>query len=248
MTGTMIVTGSGRGIGAAIAQLAAQKGYAVCVNYANRSERADQVVAAIRDGGGKAIAVEADVSDEEAVKALFDTAIYELGPLTVLVNNAGITGKMGRFADLETSILRRTLDINILGTMLCSREAVRRMSTTFGGKGGSIINISSRAAMLGSPGEYIHYAASKAAVDTLTIGLSKEVTNEGIRVNCVSPGVIETEIHAEGGDPGRIERIKPQIPMQRAGLPEEIAAAVLWLASDEASYCSGTILSVSGGR
>jgi NAD(P)-dependent dehydrogenase (short-subunit alcohol dehydrogenase family) len=248
MTGTIIITGGGRGIGAAVAQLAAQRGYSVCVNYADRSDRANQVVAAIRGSGGKAIAVQADVSDEQAVKTLFDTAINELGPLTVLVNNAGITGKIGRLVDLETQVLRRTLDINVLGAMLCSREAVRRMSTNRGGNGGSIINISSRAAQLGSPNEYVHYAASKAAVETLTIGLSKEVASEGIRVNCVSPGIIETEIHAAGGDAGRVQRIAPQVPMQRAGRPDEVAAAVLWLASDEASYCCGAILSVSGGR
>lgn len=248
MTGTIIITGGGRGIGAAVAQLAAQRGYAVCINYADRSDRADQVVAAIRGSGGKAIAVRADVSDEQAVKTLFDTAVNELGPLTVLVNNAGITGKIGRLVDQETQVLRRTLDINVLGTMLCSREAVRRMSTNLGGKGGSIINISSRAAQLGSPNEYVHYAASKAAVETLTVGLAKEVASEGIRVNCVSPGIIETEIHAAGGDAGRVQRLAPQTPMQRAGRPDEIAAAVLWLASDEASYCCGAILSVSGGR
>lgn len=248
MIGTMIITGSGRGIGAATALLAAQKGYAVCVNYANRRERADEVVATIRANGGKAIAIQADVSDEAEVKALFDTAIHELGPLVALVNNAGITGKIGRFVDRETQSLRRTLDINILGTMLCSQEAIRHMSTTTGNNGGSIINISSQAVRLGSPDEYVHYAASKAAVETFTIGLAKEVTHEGIRVNCVSPGIIETEIHAEGGDATRVQRVGQQVPMRRVGLPAEVAAAVLWLASDEASYCSGSILTVGGGR
>jgi len=248
MSGTMIITGSGRGIGAAIAQLAAQRGYSVCVNYANRSERADQVVATIREQGGKAITVQADVSDETQVKALFDTAIEKLGPLVALVNNAGITGNIGRFVDREIESLRRTLDINILGTMLCSQEAIRLMSTTSGNNGGSIINISSQAVRLGSPDEYVHYAASKAAVETFTIGLAKEITHEGIRVNCVSPGIIETEIHAEGGDAMRVQRMASQVPMRRAGLPSEVAAAVLWLVSDEASYCSGSILSVGGGR
>ena len=248
MSGTMIITGSGRGIGAAIAQLAAQRGYSVCVNYANRSERADQVVATIREQGGKAITVQADVSDKTQVKALFDTAIEKLGPLVALVNNAGITGNIGRFVDREIESLRRTLDINILGTMLCSQEAIRLMSTTSGNNGGSIINISSQAVRLGSPDEYVHYAASKAAVETFTIGLAKEITHEGIRVNCVSPGIIETEIHAEGGDAMRVQRMASQVPMRRAGLPSEVAAAVLWLVSDEASYCSGSILSVGGGR
>ncbi len=248
MSGTILITGSGRGIGAATALLAARKGYAVCVNYANRSERADQVVAAIRQGGGKAIAVQADVSDEGAVNALFETAIAELGPLVALVNNAGVTGKIGRLADIEMQTLRRTIEINLLGTMLCAREAVRRMSTAAGGKGGAIVNISSRAVHQGAPGEYVHYAATKAAVETFTVGLAREVSGEGIRVNCVSPGLIETEIHAAGGDAGRIQRLIPLIPMQRVGKAEEVAKAILWLLSDEAAYCSGTILTVSGGR
>ncbi len=248
MTGTIIITGSGRGIGAATALLAAQKGYAVCVNYTNRPERAEQIVVAIRDRGGKAIAVQADVSNEEAVKALFDAATDQLGALVALVNNAGITGRLGRFVDLETPSLRRLLDVNILGTMLCSREAVRRMSTTFGGKGGAIVNISSRAIQYGGPNEYVHYAASKAAIETFTLGLAREVASEGIRINCVSPGLIATEIHAEAGDAERVQRYAHQIPMQRAGEPEEVAAAILWLLSDEASYCTGTIMAVGGGR
>ncbi|HLZ59167.1 MAG TPA: SDR family oxidoreductase [Ktedonosporobacter sp.] len=248
MTGTLIITGSGRGIGAATAVLASQRGYAVCVNYSDRSEQADRVVASIRNGGGKALAVQADVSDEAAVKTLFDRATAELGPLTALVNNAGVTSKIGRFVDAETKNLERVLAINILGTMLCSREAIRRMSTTSGGRGGAIVNISSRAAHLGSANEYVHYAASKAAVETFTFGLAGEVASEGIRVNCVSPGLIETEIHATGGDPGRVQRISRNIPMQRGGKPEEVAAAILWLLSEEASYCTGTILTVSGGR
>lgn len=248
MTGTIIVTGSGRGIGAATALLASQKGYAVCVNYINRSERADEVVETIRNQGGKAIAVQVDVSNEAAVKTLFDTATAELGPLTALVNNAGITGKLGRLVDVEGESLRRILDINIIGTMLCTREAVRRMSTALGGKGGAIVNLSSRAVPYGGPGEYVHYAASKAAIETFTIGLAREVGGEGIRVNAVSPGLIETEIHAEAGDAQRAQRLAGQVPMRRVGRPEEVAAAILWLLSEEASYCTGSILAVGGGR
>lgn len=248
MTGTIIVTGSGRGIGAAIALLAGQKGYAVCVNYTNRGERAEQVVADIRNRGGKAIAVQADVSDEAAIKRLFDTAISELGPLVALVNNAGIGSRLGRLADIDTQSLRRVVDINLIGTMLCSREAIRHMSTANGGKGGGIVNISSRATYIGGANTYVHYAASKAAVETFTFGLAGEVANEGIRVNCVSPGVIETEIHASMGDAQRLQRLVSQIPMQRAGKPEEIAEAVLWLLSEQASYCTGSVLMVSGGR
>lgn len=248
MSGTILITGSGRGIGAATALLAAQEGYGVCVNYAGRSEQAEQVVASIRANGGRATVVQGDISDEGVVSTLFEKAVDQLGPLVALVNNAGVTGKIGRFADLETQELRRTLDINLLGLMLCSREAVRRMSTLRGGNGGAIVNISSRAVHQGAPGEYVHYAATKAAVETFTQGLAREVSGEGIRVNCVSPGLIETEIHAAGGDPGRIERLIPQIPMQRAGKVQEVANAVLWLLSDEASYCSGSILNVSGGR
>jgi NAD(P)-dependent dehydrogenase (short-subunit alcohol dehydrogenase family) len=248
MTGTIIITGSGRGIGAATALLAAQKGYAVCINYANRGEAAKQTVEAIRRNGGKAIAVQADVSDEASIKAMFDAAISELGSLVALVNNAGITGKLGRLVDTDTQSLRRVLEINIVGTMLCSREAVRRMSTAFGGHGGAIVNISSRAIQYGSPNEYVHYAASKAAVETFTVGLAREVGGEGIRVNCVSPGLIETEIHAEAGDAQRLQRGVSQIPMQRVGKPEEVAAAILWLLSEGASYCTGSILAVGGGR
>jgi NAD(P)-dependent dehydrogenase (short-subunit alcohol dehydrogenase family) len=248
MTGTIIITGSGRGIGAATALLAAQKGYAVCVNYANRGEAAKQTVEAIRRNGGKAIAVQADVSDEASIKAMFDAAISELGPLVALVNNAGITGKLGRLVDTDTQSLRRVLEINIVGTMLCSREAVRRMSTAFGGHGGAIVNISSRAIAYGGPNEYVHYAASKAAVETFTLGLAREVGGEGIRVNCVSPGLIETEIHAAAGDAQRLQRGVSQIPMRRVGKPEEVAAAILWLLSEDASYCTGSILAVGGGR
>ncbi len=248
MSGLVIVTGSGRGIGAATAQLAAQKGYAVCVNYTTQAERANQIVKGIRESGGQAIAVEADVSDEAAVKAMFERATGELGPLVGLVNNAGITGKIGRLAELETENLRRLLEVNVLGTIICAREAVKRMSLASGGQGGAIVNISSRAAQHGSPNEFVHYAASKAAVETFTFGLAGEVANEGIRVNCVSAGLVDTEIHAQMGDAGRVQRFASRIPMQRAGQPEEIAHAILWLLSEEASYCNGSILAVSGGR
>lgn len=248
MPGTIIITGSGRGIGAETALLAAQRGYAVCVNYTNNSERANQIVEAIRSVGGKAIAVQANVSDEAAITTLFDTAEKELGPLTALVNNAGVTSKIGKLADLDTQSLRHVMEVNVIGTILCSREAVRRMSTSSGGKGGSIINISSRAAHLGGANDYVHYAASKAAVEAFTTGLASEVGREGIRVNCVSPGLIETEIHASSGDAQRTQRAASSIPLQRVGTPGEVAAAILWLLSEEASYCTGSILSVSGGR
>ncbi len=248
MTGTIIITGSGRGIGAATALLAAQKGYTVCVNYTHQADRANQVVEDIRQAGGQAIAVQADVSDEGAIIAMFERATAELGPLVALVNNAAVTGKLGRLADLEAASLRRLLEINVAGTILCCREAVRRMSTALGGSGGAIVNISSRAAHYGAPGEYVHYAASKAAIETFTFGLAGEVGNEGIRVNCVSPGIIDTEIHTSSGDAGRVQRYASRVPLQRAGQSSEVAAAVLWLLSEEASYCSGTILSVSGGR
>jgi NAD(P)-dependent dehydrogenase (short-subunit alcohol dehydrogenase family) len=248
MPNTIIVTGSGRGIGAATALVAAQKGYAVCVNYLNQRESAEEVASAIREVGGKALAIQADVSDELAVHMMFDMATEQLGPITALVNNAGITGKIGRLADLETANLRRLLDINVLGTIICAREAVRRMSTALGGNGGGIVNISSRAAQHGSPTEFVHYAASKAAVESFTFGLASEVAGEGIRVNCVSAGLIDTEIHAAAGDAERVQRYASRIPLQRAGRPEEVAAAILWLLSAEASYCTGSILAVSGGR
>lgn len=248
MTGTIIITGSGRGIGAATALLAAQRGYAVCVNYTDRAERANGVVEEIRQAGGRAMAVRADVSDEAAIIAMFEQATAEFGPLVALVNNAAVTGKLGRLVDLEAANLRRVLEVNLSGTILCCREAVRRMSTALGGSGGAIVNISSRAAHYGAPGEYVHYAASKAAIETFTFGLAAEVGNEGIRVNCVSPGIIDTEIHAASGDAERAQRFASRIPVQRVGQPHEVAAAVLWLLSEEASYCNGATLSVSGGR
>ncbi|HWE64157.1 MAG TPA: SDR family oxidoreductase [Chloroflexota bacterium] len=248
MGGTIIVTGASRGIGAATALLAADHGYAVCVNYAQHGERAQAVVATIRAAGGSAIAVQADVADEEAVRAMVERATAELGPLTALVNNAGLTGPLGPVATMEAATVRRVLDVNVVGTLLCAREAIRRMARDAGGMGGAIVNVSSRAAQYGSPGEFIPYAASKAAIETVTIGLAREVAAQGIRVNCVSCGFMDTELHAAAGDGGRLQRHAAQVPMQRAGRPDEAARAILWLLSDAASYSTGAIVAVSGGR
>lgn len=248
MTGTVIITGSGRGIGAATAMLAAERGYAVCVNYRERRETADEVVAKIRKCGGKASAVAAENCVETDVVRLFDAAERELGPIRGLVNNAGVPGRIGRVENLELSTLRRVLDVNVVGTVLCAREAVRRMSTKRGGYGGTIVNVSSMASRTGSPGELVHYAAAKAAVETFNYGLAAEVAAEGIRVNCVSAGLIATDIHAEAGDAERLQRYATRMPMARAGRPEEVAAAIVWLLSDEASYITGATLPVAGGR
>lgn len=244
----VIITGGSRGIGAATARLAAAHGYAVCVNYLKNEAAAQAVVDGIRAAGGKALAVAADVSREADVARLFDTAAHELGAPTALVNNAGILEKQMRVDEMDVGRLMRIFNANILSAFLCSKEAVRRMSTRYGGKGGSIVNVSSVAARLGSPGEYVDYAASKGAVDTLTIGLSREVAAEGIRVNAVRPGFIYTDIHASGGEPGRVDRLRDAIPMKRGGQPEEIAHAILWLLSDEASYATGTFIDLGGGR
>ena len=246
--GVVIVTGGGRGIGAATARLAGERGHPVCVNYRANRAAAQGVVRAIEDSGGRAIAVEGDVASEPDVLRLFDTAAAKLGPVTGLVNNAGILERQVRLDEMEAARLERVFAINVIGAMLCAREAVRRMSTRHGGRGGAIVNVSSMASRLGSPGEYIDYAASKGAVDSLTIGLAKEVASEGIRVNAVRPGVIYTEIHASGGEPGRVDRVKSNVPMQRGGQPEEVARAILWLLSDESSYSTGTFIDVSGGR
>ena len=246
--GALIVTGGGRGIGAATAGLAAERGYAVCVNYLRDAAAANSVVNAIRAAGGRAIAVPGNVAVEADVLALFDASQRELGPLAGLVNNAGILERQTRLDDMEAARFERVFATNIVGSFLCAREAVRRMSTRHGGRGGSIVNVSSMASRLGSPGEYVDYAASKGAIDSLTIGLSKEVAEEGIRVNAVRPGVIHTEIHASGGEPGRVERVKSAVPMKRGGMPEEVARAILWLLSEEASYTTGTFIDVSGGR
>ncbi len=248
MENVLIVTGGGRGIGAAVARLAAGQGYAVCISYLNNHAAAEEVVASITGKGGRAIAVQADVAVEEQVVRLFEQADSALGRLTALVNNAGILERQARVEDMDAARIGRVFATNVVGSFICAREAVRRMSTRHGGKGGAIVNLSSRAARLGSPGEYVDYAASKAAVDTLTIGLAKEVAAEGIRVNAVSPGLIYTDIHASGGEPGRVDRVKNAVPMQRGGYPEEVAEAVLWLLSAQASYTTGATIDVSGGR
>ena len=246
--GALVVTGAGRGIGAATARLAAARGYAVCVNYRENRAAADAVVAAIAKEGGTAVAVAADVAKEADVLRLFDESAARLGKLAGLVNNAGILEHHMRVDEMSAGRLERVFATNVVGAFLCAREAVRRMSTKHGGAGGAIVNVSSVAATLGSPNEYVDYAASKGAIDTLTVGLAKEVALEGVRVNGVRPGVIHTEIHASGGEPDRVERVKAAVPMRRGGTPEEVARALLWLLSEESSYCTGTSIDVSGGR
>jgi NAD(P)-dependent dehydrogenase (short-subunit alcohol dehydrogenase family) len=228
--------------------VAAARGYHVGVNYLADRAAADRVVAAICDQGGTAIAIPADVANEDDVMRLFATVDDELGTLTALVNNAGILERQMRVETMDAARISRVLATNVTGTLLCAREAIKRMSTARGGRGGAIVNVSSMAARLGSPGEYVDYAASKGAVDTLTIGLAQEVAQEGIRVNAVRPGVVYTDIHADGGEPGRVDRVKAFVPMRRGGQPEEVARAILWLLSDEASYSTGTFIDVSGGR
>jgi NAD(P)-dependent dehydrogenase (short-subunit alcohol dehydrogenase family) len=241
----MIVTGGGRGIGAATARLAATRGYAVCVNYLRNRAAAETLAQEIGNG---AITVAGDVSVEFDVMRLFETVDAKLGRVTALVNNAGIVERQSRVEAMDAARLQRMFATNVIGSFLCAREAIRRMSTKHGGKGGAIVNVSSGAARLGSPGEYVDYAASKGAIDTMTIGLAKELSAEGIRVNAVRPGFINTEIHASGGEPNRIERLRDMIPMKRGGEPEEVARAILWLLSEEASYSTGAILDVTGGR
>ena len=248
MAKVILITGGSRGIGAATARLAALQGYAVAISYVHNRATADTVVAAITAAGGQALAVQANVALEADVLRMFKQVDESLGRITALVNNAGVLEVQSRVEHMTAERISRVLTINVLGSFLCAREAVRRMSTAHGGPGGAIVNLSSRASKLGSPGEYVDYAASKAAVDTLTIGLAKEVAAEGIRVNAVSPGLIETDIHASGGEPGRVERLQASVPMGRGGTAEEVAQAVLWLLSDAASYTTGTVLEVSGGR
>jgi NAD(P)-dependent dehydrogenase (short-subunit alcohol dehydrogenase family) len=245
----LLVTGGGRGIGAATARAAGRRGYAVCINYRSDRAAAEAVCQAITAEGGAAFAVAADVSVEAEVLRLFAACdAAALGPLAVLVNNAAVLEPQARLEDMDAARWTRILATNVTGTFLCAREAVRRMSTRRGGRGGSIVNLSSMAARLGAPGEYIDYAASKGAVESLTIGLAREVADEGIRVNGVRPGVIYTDLHASGGEPGRVDRVKASVPMKRGGQPEEVAEAILWLASDAASYTTGTFVDVSGGR
>jgi len=244
----LIVTGGSRGIGAATARLAAERGYAVCVNYRANETAAQAVVAEIERAGGHAIAVQADVSVEPDVVRLFESVDARLGSISALVNNAGILDLQTRVEHMDATRLTRILATNVTGAFLCAREAVRRMSTARGGSGGAIVNVSSRAAQLGAPGEYVDYAASKAALDALTVGLAREVAAEGIRVNGVRAGIIYSDIHASGGEPGRVDRLGPTLPMQRGGFPVEVARAILWLVSDEASYSTGTFIDVAGGR
>jgi NAD(P)-dependent dehydrogenase (short-subunit alcohol dehydrogenase family) len=248
MSGVALITGSGRGIGAATAKLAAKRGYAVCVNYLKNEQRADEVVADIRAGGGKAILVQADTANENEVARLFERVDLELGPITALVNNAGVTGRAGRLDSFDAGAIRRVLEVNVTGAILCAQQAVKRMSTRNGGAGGVIVNVSSLAATLGGAGQWIPYAAAKGAINSFTLGLAKEVAAEGIRVNAISPGLIATEIHAEAGVGDRLEKVIPMVPMQRIGTAEECAEAILWLMSGEAAYMIGSTLTLSGGR
>jgi NAD(P)-dependent dehydrogenase (short-subunit alcohol dehydrogenase family) len=243
-----IVTGASRGIGAAVARQLGTDGYSVVVNFTRDADAAAVVVQAVESAGGKAMAVQADVSREEDVLRLFGATDKAFGPVSALVNNAGMLNTQTRLVDMTTEAVARVLAVNVLGSILCAREAVRRMSTARGGKGGAIVNLSSVAARLGAPGEYVDYAASKGAIDSLTTGLAKEVAAEGIRVNAVRPGIILTEIHASGGEPNRAERLRTAIPMQRAGTAEEVAEAICWLLSDASSYVTGATIDVTGGR
>ena len=244
----LLITGASRGIGAATALAAAQAGYAVAVNYQSNSLAADEVVRSIRESGGQAMALQADVSREDEVMALFARMDAKWGPLAALVNNAGVVDVSSRVDGMSAARLSRMLNTHVLGSFVCAREAVLRMSTRHGGSGGAIVNLSSAASKLGSPGQYVDYAACKGAIDTFTIGLAKEVAAEGIRVNAVRPGIIETDIHASGGEPDRAQRLAPQVPMQRPGSGQEVANAILWLLSPQASYCTGALLDVGGGR
>lgn len=246
--GTLIVTGASRGIGAAVARLAGQRGYAVAINFNRGEAEAKKVAGEIDRAGGRAITIRADVSREEEILRLFQTAERELGPIKALVNNAGVTGGFARVENVTAEAIEKAFAVNVTGAIVCAREAVRRMSTKRGGSGGAIVNISSIAARTGAAGEWVHYAAAKGAIDSFTVGLAREVATEGIRVNAVKPGLVETEIHAANGEPGRLQRLMGTIPMNRAGQPAEIAEAVLWLLSPAASYVTGSILEIGGGR
>lgn len=244
----ILITGGSRGIGAATARLAASRGYAVAINYLRRGSDADVLVRELQSTGAHAIAVQADIADQADVQRLFETVDTQLGTLSALVNNAGILEQQMRLDEMTPERWRRVFETNVIGSFLCARAAVRRMSTRHGGKGGAIVNVSSMASVIGGANEYIDYAASKGAIDSLTVGLAREIATEGVRVNCARPGPIRTEIHATGGEPNRVERVSRAIPMQRGGEPEEVAATIMWLLSAEASYITGAIVDVSGGR
>lgn len=244
----VLITGGSRGIGAATALAAAQAGYAVAVNFHDHSLAADEVVRHIRAGGGTAITVQADVAQESQVVAMFAKVDAKLGRVSALVNSAGVVDVTARLDTMDAARLGRMFGINVIGSMLCAREAVRRMSTRHGGSGGCIVNLSSAAARLGSPGQYVDYAASKGAIDTFTLGLAKEVAAEGIRVNAVRPGIIDTGIHASGGLPNRARDLAPQVPLQRPGTAQEVAQAILWLMGPQSAYTTGALLDVAGGR
>ena len=248
MSKVVLITGGSRGIGAATALLAAQQGYAVAVNYSANSLAADEVVRLIRADGGQAITVQGDVAREADVLAMFEKVDAKFGRLSALVNNAGVVDQTSRVDAMSLERLQRMFEVNVFGSFLCAREAVKRMSTRYGGGGGCIVNVSSAAAKLGAPGQYVDYAAAKGAIDTFTVGLAKEVALEGIRVNAVRPGIIETDIHASGGLPNRARDLAPQVPMQRAGTAHEVAEAIVWLLSKQSSYTTGTLLDVTGGR